>query len=128
MARSIYALKERFGLDVQSYDAFLRRRYCDMWRMEDPRAVLTHVRTLDGQARFTGVSDFFKPFNMTPQEFWTHYNGIWWEREKANPNVVSVKYDDILEHFDRTMVFIANKLGVGTSGFRNIEKKVGWWK
>ena len=33
VSRSIYVLKERFGLDVDSYGQFLKRRYSDMWRV-----------------------------------------------------------------------------------------------
>ena len=128
VAESVYALKERFGLDVESHEAFLRRRYSDMWCMENSRAVMTNVRTLKGQARYPGVSDFFKPFSMTPHEFWMYYNEMWWNVTKKHPNVISVKYDDILMDFERTMAFISDRLGVKTSQFKNIEKKIGWWK
>lgn len=128
VAESIYALKERFGLDVESYEAFLRRRYCDMWRMENTRTVMTNVRTLNGQARYPGVSDFFKPFSMTPHEFWMYYNEMWRKIAEKHPNVISVRYDDILADFDRTMAFISDRLGVKASKFKNIEKKIGWWK
>ncbi len=128
IAKSIYSLKERFGLTVESYEAFLIRRYCDMWRMETPQAVMTNVRTLNGQARFSGVSDFFKPFNMTPHEFWAYYNRMWREKAKKRPNIISVKYDDVLADFDSVMAFIADRLDVKISKFKNIEKKIGWWK
>jgi len=128
VSRSIYVLKERFGLDVDSYGQFLKRRYSDMWRVGDPDKVVTNANNLYGQAKIKGVSDFFKDVNMRPREFWEHYNGVWERCAEGNPNVVSVKYDDMINNFQSTMAYLASRLGSGLMEFKNIDRKVGWWK
>ena len=128
MAKSIYVLKERFGLSVGSYEEFLKSRYTDMWRMKNPEKAVTNVRTLNGRARFTGISDFFKGVDMNPRQYWEYYNTVWAECAKENPNVISVKYDDMLEDFNGTMSYIAARLGSDVTEFKNIDRKVGWWK
>ncbi len=128
MAKSIYVLKERFGLSVDSYEEFLKTRYSDMWRMKKPGKVVTNVRTLTGRARFTGISDFFKRVDMNPREYWNHYNTVWAESAAKNNNVIGVKYDDMLKDFDGAMSYIGTRLGSNVTKFKRIERKVGWWK
>jgi len=128
VAKSIFVLKERFGLNIDSYEAFMNRSYSAMWGIERPEDVLTNVRTLNEGARFNGISDFFKNADMTPREFWQYYNGLWFEKARDNPNIISIKYDDMLDDFIGTMSYIAIRLGSDMTEFKRIEKKVGWWK
>lgn len=128
IGKSVYLLKERFGLEVDRYEDFLQRRYCDMWHENDPNAVLTNVRTLNGSAQFGGVSDFFKEADMTPREFWSYYNGLWRDSARENQNIISVKYDDMVTRFEGTMRWIAKRLGSQVTEFKNIKGKIGWWK
>lgn len=128
MAKSIYVLRERFGLDVGSYEEFLKSSYSDMWRMGDPEEVVTNATNLYGRAKIKGISDFFKGVAMKPREFWEHYNGVWEKSAEENPNVVSVKYDDMVEDFKPTMAYIAARLGSDLTEFKDIDRKVGWWK
>lgn len=128
MAQSIYVLKERFGLCVDSFSDFLNSRYRDMWHLGDPDTVITNARNLTAQAKLTGISDFFKDVNMTPREFWAHYNERWMKSGEKHPNVFSVKYDDMVTHFQSTMASIAQSLGSEVKRFENIDQKVGWWK
>lgn len=128
MAKSIYVLRERFGLYMDSYGQFLKSRYSDMWKMGEPDKVVTNARNLYGRAKIKGISDFFKDANMKPREFWEHYNGVWEKSAEENSNVVSVKYDDMVEDFKPTMAYIAARLGSDVTGFKKIERKVGWWK
>jgi len=128
IAKSIYVLKDRFGLDVGSYEEYLKGRYSDMWKMKDPDKVVINARNLWGRVKIKGVSDFFKGVDMKPQEFWEHYNGVWLEWAKENLNVLSVKYDDVVDNFKSTMVSIAVRLGSDLTEFENIARKVGFWK
>jgi hypothetical protein len=128
MASSIYILKERFGLRVGSYEQFLKSRYSDMWRMGDLDKVVTNASDLYRRAQIKGISDFFKGVAMKPREFWEHYNGVWKKCSDENPNVVSVKYGDMMEDFKSTMAYIAARLGSDLTEVKNIDRKVGWWK
>ncbi len=128
VARSLYMLKERFGLGVERYEDFLKTRYCDMWSVNEADSILTNARTLTAGAQFSGISDFFKKVDMRPKEFWLYYNKLWRNSAKENQNIISVKYDDMIAHFEGTMNRIANRLGSRVDKFKNIEKKIGWWK
>jgi hypothetical protein len=127
-ARSIYVLKERFGLNVESYEAFLANQYSEMWGVENPDDVVTNVKTLHERGSFKGISDFFEKVEMTPREFWEYYNGVWEKCAKKNPNVVSVRYEDMMEAFEPAMTSVASRLGSELKAFKNIDRKVGWWK
>jgi len=128
IAKSIYVLKQRFGLDVGSYEEFLKSRYSDMWKMKDPDKVVINARNLWGRVKIKGISDFFKDVDMPPREYWELYNGLWSDSAKKNPNIIIVKYDDVLEDFSGTMAYAAMRLGSDLAEFKNIERKVGYWK
>lgn len=128
MAKSIYQLKERFGLKIDRYEAFLRSRYCDMWVMGDPDKVSINARNLWGRARVKGISDFFKDIDMCPKDFWEYHNGLWDECAKMNSNVIVVKYDDVLRDLNGEMNQISKKIDSDKKVFKNIEKKIGYWK
>ena len=128
MARSIYQLKERFGLKVRSFREFLSRRYCDMWAMGDPDKISINARNLWGRTRVKGISDFFRNIDMLPQQFWEHHNDLWDQCAKNNANVIVVKYDDVLRDFEGEMKRVAKKIGSDKNEFKNIERKIGYWK
>ena len=128
VGRSVYMLKERFGLTVDCYEDFLKRHYCDMWCTNEPDSVVTNVRTLSGSAKFDGVSDFFKEVDMTPKTFWSYYNTLWTNSARESHNIISVKYEEALISFEGTMARIAERLGSQVEKFKNIEGKIGWWK
>lgn len=50
---------------------------------------------------------------MKPRGFWEHYNGVWEKCAEENPNVVSVKYDDMMNNFKSTMAYIASRFDIG---------------
>ena len=65
---------------------------------------------------------------MRPRDFWEYYNGLWEKCAEAHSNVVSVKYDDLMNNFKGTMAYIASRLGSDLTEFKNVDRKVGWWK
>ena len=128
MAKSVYELKERFGLKVGSFETFLHKRYCDMWTMGDPDEISVNAGNLLGRTRVKGISDFFKDIDMTPKQFWKYHNTLWNQCAEKNSNIIMVKYDDVLENFSAEMRRIAKKTGSDKREFKNIEKKIGYWK
>lgn len=128
VSKSIYLLKERFGLQVNSYEAFIESRYSHMWRNESPDHVVTHVRTLNQKATLNGVSDFFQEIDMTPAEYWIYYNKKWAACAEKHSNVFGICYDEMVNNFEGTMQSIALKLGSHRRRFKNINRKIGWWK
>lgn len=128
VARSIYVLKERFGLTVDSFETFLTKHYSEMWAVQDPDQVVTNVKTLQDSGKLTGISDFFEKVDMRPKAYWRYYNRKWAECAKARPNVFGICYDDMVEDFKGTMGDIGSKLGSSLSHFKDIKQKIGWWK
>jgi hypothetical protein len=128
VAKSIYVLRERFGLDVADYEEFIATPYRDMWMARKSHSVVTNVRTLTGSARYPGAVDFFKEVDMTPRDYWEFYNRSWIEWRDKNSNIISVKYEDVLEDFGGTMAYVAEMLHCDVGHFKNIDRRVGWWK
>ena len=161
VAKSIYMLKERFGLDIGSYEEFLGTLYKDMWirkktnklitnartvarnvkfsgavhflqkierRIKKPSKVLTNVRTLTGNTIFSGVNDFFQDVDMRPQEYWGQYNTLWANSKEKNSNVVSIKYNNVIDDFNGAMAYIAEFFDSDIAQFKNINIRIGWWK
>jgi hypothetical protein len=128
VAKSIFVLRERFGLKAANYEAFVKTPYKDMWVKREPDNIVTNVRTLSGSAKYLGAVDFFKEVDMTPRGFWEFYNRSWVDSRKKSPNIISVKYDDILKNFHGAMTDIGKMLHCDVGSFKNIDRKVGWWK
>lgn len=128
MAKSVYELKERFGLKVGSFETFLHKRYCDMWTMGDPDEISVNARNLLGRTRVKGISDFFKNIDMDPKQFWEYHNSLWNQCAESNSNVIVIKYEDVLRDFKGEMDQIAQKIGSDKRDFKNIETKIGYWK
>jgi len=128
VAKSIFVLRERFGLKIESYEVFLKTPYKNMWAEKEPDSVVTNVRTLTGSAKFPGAVDFFKGIDMTPRDFWEYYIGAWGTASEKTPNIINVKYDSILKDFDGTMAHIGKMLHCDVDRFQNLDRKVGWWK
>jgi len=128
VARSLFLLKERFGLKVADYEMFLKTPYKDMWVEQRSDSIVTNVRTLSGSGTYNGAVDFFRGVDMTPQDFWEFYNRAWNAAREKSPNIISLKYDDILKDFDGTMARVGKMLNCDVGRFKNIDRKVGWWK
>lgn len=128
VAKSLYILRERFGLKVADYETFLKTPYKDMWAPMEPDGIVTHVRTLSDRAKYLGADDFFKEVELTPIAFWNFYNRLWTTFRKKQSNVLSVKYDDVVEDFPGAMDRIGKMLHSDVGRFKNINQKVGWWK
>lgn len=128
VARSIYVLKERFGLKVDSYETFIAKRYSEMWGAGNPDQVVTKIRTLHEKASLSGISDFFQKVDMTPKAYWAYYNRKWAECADTHTNVFGICYDDMVQDFKGSMGDMALKLGSSLSEFKDIRQKIGWWK
>ena len=128
VAKSIYVLRERFCLNAHSYEEFLNSSYKEMWSMQDPSNVVINARNLWGRVKIKGTSDFFKDIDMRPREYWEHYNDLWNDSAKKNPNIIRIKYDDVLNDFSGTMAVAALRLGSDAVEFKEIDKKIGYWK
>jgi hypothetical protein len=123
-AKSVFKMRDRFGLAVDDYNSFLTTKYCDMWTSDiDFRIKIDYM----GDVKYdTKVSGYFRKVNHTPREFWLRHRRFWKNMQKTRGNVIVVKYDNIIWDLDTEMDRIATKLDFPKQQWVNIEKKIGW--
>jgi len=126
IAKSIFTMRKVFGLNVIDFKTFLEMKYCHMWKSNKNSVV--NVNDLKGNLRKTNyVSKYFRKRKYTPKEWWNFYYGKWEAAEKKHSNIIRVSYNNIINDFDNTMLYIENKLGMKGSHFKKISEKVGWY-
>jgi hypothetical protein len=122
VAKSIFNLKERFGLDVTGYDIFLKKTYKEMWT--DNLKVDVIKQGIDGSKQHVKtVSKVFRGIPLTPIEYFNFHRKSW-KLDAKNVHIVS--YDNVLNNFNEEMLKVAAFLGSDVREFKNIQTKVGW--
>ncbi len=124
--RSIFKLKKRFGLKVDTYEKFLVTPYAQMWTETGERE-LVHFNYLKNQGIEMDISYYFRNVNRTPPDQWKAHKDWWEQMWECHPNVMLVCYDHIRDHFKDQMDLVAEKLGVPVKDhYLNIVERVGW--
>lgn len=122
-AKSIFKLRDRFGLNVPNYDKFMITPYSKMWSGHKEVKVIRE--TLTDLEKVEGISSFFRNVSMTPKDYhkW-HFES--WSKIKQQNNIFIISYDKLKEDFNAEMSRLAKFLGSDKTNFINIDKKVGW--
>ena len=124
-AKSVFNMRDRFGLQVDDFSTFLKTKYNKMWRNMPFDGI--KIRWPDGDVKVNyNVSGYFKKIKHTPKEWWIRYHKQWAKVERQKPNVIRVDYDMLVNNFQSTMLGIATKLGSDKKEFMNITEKIGW--
>lgn len=123
VSKSVFNLRTRFGLDVDTYDKFLESHYSEMFN----RHLVTDVK-LTHAGKTTTLSKIvnnFSGIDMKPEEYhlchinsWLDYGGL--------SNVLIINYEDLIADFEKEMKKIANFIGSRESHFTNLKEKVGY--
>ena len=123
VAKSIFILRNRFGLKVNSYDKFLNRTYKSMWS----RRLNVDVKeeTLTGKKYFSSVSNMFRGVDKTPEQY-HKWHQAQWSQISGLPNIHLVSYDSLMSDFDAEMSKISKFLGKSNNKFKNIDRQIGW--
>jgi hypothetical protein len=125
VARSIFRMRKRFGLNVDDFDTFLCTKYSDMW---DPSAVGdvdVIVNTINEVIRVDKpAGQKFAGKQLTPEEYWRLHVGSW--KQSGNENVFLINYDDLQYRFQEAMRQLADCIGADRANFIDVEQKVGW--
>ncbi len=124
VAKSIYVIRDRFGLDVDSYEAFLRKPYKAMF---NPKMRCRVVADTGKRRMVTVATDYFKGSNKTPQQFHEWHIAQWRKLAKGNGHVLLVQYEDLMSEFESTMGIIGRFVGLPCDSYINIPTKVGWY-
>jgi len=124
--RSIFKLKTRFGLKVDTYDKFLDTPYSQMWTESGDRE-LVYFNYLMRRGNEIDISYYFRHVERTPGAHWLFMKEWWVKRENAYPNVMLLCYDDFIQEFQKTMDSVALRLGVPKKEkYLNEFERVGW--
>lgn len=125
IAKSIFRMRTRFGLQVDDFDTFLATRYSDMWSAAGHSASAATFSTAKGTTVTTMPGRGLSRITMTPRELWESYNRAWLE-QSGRPNVIVIPYECLTNNFDFAMLYLATRLGSRRRQFANIADKVGW--
>lgn len=128
VARSIFVLRNRFGLKVDDYEKFLNTSYHKMWcpdlEVDVVRETLTsfeHINTVDNL--------FKKMVNRTPFDYHHEHFMFWHRLGIGYKNVAIIYYGNLTDpkYFLKTMNYINSFFSLEDRNiFINIDKKVGW--
>jgi len=122
VAKSIYNMRNRFGLNVDDYDKFLITKYSDMY--SGNLKSLTKVDKYNKKRYVKKVGGGLKNIHMTPHQYWK-FDKNRWLNLRFN-NVICLKYDDVIKNYKYELQKISNKIGSNVQSFKNINKTVGW--
>jgi len=120
--KSMYKLRNRFGLNVSSYNEFKKTRYRDMWSEN----IKSKNVIIDGNNKSDYVSDRFKKNKHTPIQWYNKHVSDWVDLKSEFKNICIIHYEDLIINFNGTMNRISDFFGLGKrKSFKNIDKKVG---
>lgn len=114
---SVFAMRDRFGLDVNDYGTFFDTRYYEMYR---PRGCKCMVDMIVCQQVVTECSTSFAMIDKTPLEWYQYHN------QNLCGGLV-VKYERLFRNLRAELERIAEYLGRQLLSCEPIAQKVGWW-
>jgi glycosyltransferase involved in cell wall biosynthesis len=135
MAKSLFRYRHRQGLKVDDYDTFLNTKYSDMYDPDVECDVTYNMGTRDGNKSIellnddgTTTSKHFKGIHQTPHEYWDNHRKHWHKMADLYPDLILiVKYEDLLNDLQGTMLRISAHVGSDITQFEDIDTRVGWF-
>ena len=125
VSRSVFNMRARLGLDVASYEDFLKHRYCDMYTGKLPVSMKTNFMAGYGTSRSNSI--FFSRIKATPEEWHTRHVEHFRQVFEGKPNCLMVDYDELRGNLQVEMAKIAVLIRSKKTRFDNVIEKVGWW-
>lgn len=119
VVKSIYKMKDRFGLNVNDFNVFLSTRYADMWVPDIDFKIKVNNRTKVTYRK--DVSSHFRKIKMFPREYWEKHLASW-----VNTPATIVDYDEFQTDFKTSLEKLARDLKVKIVSFDRLEERVGW--
>ena len=123
-AKSMFKMRDRFGLTVDDYDVFLNTTYKDMWSSDVKFSI--KINYFGEEKHVDKVSTYFKKINQTPREFWQAHKRFWTKMNKTRGNIIIVNYDDLINDFEKEIRRVGEKIGITKKQIINIDEKIGW--
>lgn len=120
VAKSIYKIKDRFGLDVDDFEIFLSKKYSDMWVPKRNFVIKVNNRTKISYRR--DVSTHFRKIGLTPKKYWEKHVRSW---DKSD--VIICDYDKFMLDFPTELEVLSNALNLPIANPEILAEKVGWF-
>lgn len=123
VAKSMFKMRKRFGLNENNFKRFLKRTYRDMYK--DFSRAKCRYKTLKGESIEIGTGARLR-FNKTVKGYYNDYYALWDKFQKNFPNILIVNYEDFKNDYNLALKSLAEKLGSDKESFIDIEEKIGW--
>lgn len=124
VAKSIFNLRSRFGLDVANFEEFLNTPYSEMWTSNISVKVIR--KTLLDNNEIKTADPLFRKLNLLPINVYQNHYNFWRLLEIQYSNIMCIHYGSLLNNFQSTMKQIAKKYQLDKETFLNIKQKIGW--
>jgi len=124
VAKSVWVMRRRFGLQAESFEQFLTTRYCDMWTANQGAGVLAKRSTLVDETEVIQVDSLFRRVMDVPSTFHQRHVDSW--LNLAACNVGTISYDKLLLDYKEELKKLMPYFDFQPATFVNIDKKVGW--
>jgi len=122
VSRSVYKIREWFGIKIDSYEKFLNTKYNQMWTKNLKPRVLSEI----GGHVSTRVCIMFRNVEKQPEEYWELHIEHWKNLSDKLDNIIIIKYEDLLKNFNIEMDKISTFLiGEKKDNYMNFRKKLG---
>jgi len=123
VAKSIFKLRARFGLNVSDLKIFKNTPYSKMWTNKIPVKVLR--KTLTTEKVFETVDPLFREIDKIPKEFHRLHFNFWSTIYADYNNVIIISYDDLKNNYIKILDILSSILHIQHSSI-NITDKIGW--
>ena len=121
--KSIYRMRQRFGLDEDDFHKFSTT---PMNKMYNPHIKVDVVRnTLKNKDEINKVDRLLNRRETVSEYIKTHVQS--WKVYIAKPNFMMLYYDDLVNDFEKTMLKISEFLESDKTTFKDEKRRVGWW-
>jgi hypothetical protein len=128
-AKSLFKIRGRFCIGTENIDDLLSDKKMGEYASKEIETNIALDKYTAEAFRKAGDSINRKsPFtytfkNLSLREWHSKHINSW--LKISRPNLIFIKYEDLVHDFDNTMLYIAEKLGSDNKKFTNIDKKVG---
>ena len=121
--KSIYKLRDRFGLKADSLEEFVSSYLSDM----DDKKIKSEAIYNSGNKKkvITEVDHYLGTHVLTIDSYLDMHKEFWFNLERYNYMIIS--YDSLMLDFQNTMEHIAKFLGSEKHTFTNELERIGWY-
>jgi hypothetical protein len=121
--KSIYKLRDRFGLVADNFENFLNTKLSVMGNGSIKSEAV--YSSGDNKKIVTQVDSYLRSFDMLPEEYLEEHKKFWLDIKCSNYMVIA--YEDLIFNFQDTMYDIAMFLNSNQTVFKNETSKIGWY-